>query len=170
MAISLTLQQYLSDRHIDYDTVVHEKTGSSSKTAEASHVPGSRLAKAVIIKDEDAYLMVVLPASHHLRLKELQDMLHQHVELANEKEITPLFSDCDEGAIPPLGMAYGLEVLVDESLSNGGDIYFEGGDHMTLVHMQTAEFEKLLGDSTHGHFSRHDRGDDTRNGFRFSHT
>ena len=170
MAISLTLQQYLSDHYIDYDTIVHDKTGSSSKTAEASHIPGSRLAKAVVIKDEDAYLMVVLPASHHLRLNELRDMLHQHVELASETEVNSLFYDCDEGAVPPLGMAYGLEVLVDDSLTKGDDIYFEGGDHMTLVHMQTDEFERMLGNVSHGHFSRHDKGGEGRSGFRFSHT
>ncbi len=173
MAISLTLQQYLSDRQIDYDTIVHHKTETSSKTAEVSHIPGSRLAKAVIIKDEDAYLMVVLPASHHIRLNELQKVLHQRVELANEHEVTSLFADCEEGAIPPLGKAYGLDVLIDESLTNGDDIYFEGGDHVTLVHMQTDQFEKLIGNATQGRFSRHDdldRGLEGRSGFRFAHT
>ena len=34
--------------------------------------------------------------------------------------------DCEPGAVPPLGAAYGLDVVVDDSLTDHSDVYFEG--------------------------------------------
>ena len=154
MGLSITLQQFLDHSHIDYDTLVHQRTTTASETAKAAHIPGSRLVKAVVIKDDDGFMMVLLPASHHIRFGELQGLLERRVELATEDELSPLFADCDKGAIPALGMAYGLDVLVEDALVETGDLYFEGGDHATLVHMQADAFNCLMGEATHGHFTR----------------
>ena len=170
MAISMTVQNYLEDLGVDYGPLAHEHTETSTMTAEASHVPGSRLVKAVVIKDDDCYMMALLPASHHLRLAELRDLLGREVDLATEDEFTALFDDCDFGAIPALGMAYGLEVIVEDSLAKSGDLYFEGGDHETLVHLQAEAFKSLVGDAPHGHFSRHDKNPEHRSGFRYTHS
>ena len=170
MAISITIQNYLEDRGIIYVPLAHSHTETSSMTAEASHIPGSRLVKAVIIKDDDCYKMALLPASHHLRLNELQGLLSREVELATEEEFTALFDDCDIGAIPALGMAYGLEVIVEDKLAKTGDLFFEGGDHETLVHLQAEDFKGLVTDAPHGHFSHLDKTQEDRSGFRYSHT
>ncbi|TIP97985.1 MAG: aminoacyl-tRNA deacylase, partial [Mesorhizobium sp.] len=75
------------------------------------------------------------PSTHRIELGTLQDVMHQRIGLASEDEVVSLFEDCDTGAIPPIGAAYDVPVIVDESLGNAGDIYFEGGDHRTLVHV-----------------------------------
>ncbi len=170
MAISITIENYLKDLGVNYSPLTHDHTVTSSTTAEASHVPGSRLVKAVIIKDEDCYMMALLPASHHLRLNELQHLLGREVELANEDEFSPLFEDCETGAIPALGMAYGLEVIVDDDVARNGDLFFEGGDHETLVHLQAEAFEGMVADSSHGHFSHLDKNLEDRSGFRYFHS
>jgi len=170
MTISTTIQTYLDDLGIDYALLLHDHTETSSMTAETSRVPGSRLVKAVIISDGERYMMAALPASHHLRLNELQDLLGREVELVPEEEFAALFTDCEVGAVPALGMAYGLEVIVEDSLIKSGDLYFESGDHETLVHMKAEAFEGLVSDALHGHFSRHDKKPEERSGFRYSHT
>ena len=156
MGVAITLQQYLDDQGIDYHTLVHQRTATASESAEAAHVPGGQLVKAVILKDDTGYLMAALPASHHIRFGELQQILKRRVGLATEQEIATLFADCDEGAVPPIGMAYGLEMVVDDDLLDADDLYFEGGDHATLVHVQADAFERMTGAAPHGHFSRHD--------------
>lgn len=170
MAISITIQNYMEDQGVNYVTVTHDHTETSSMTAESSHVPGSRLVKAVIIKDDDRLMMALLPASHHLRLNELQVLLGREVELAKEEEFSALFEDCAIGAVPALGMAYGLDVIVEDGLIKSGDLFFEGGDHETLVHMQAEVFEGLVTDAPHGRFSQFDKNPEDRSGFRFSHT
>jgi Ala-tRNA(Pro) deacylase len=171
MGISITLQQYLNDHEVSYHTMVHKLTATSQETAEAAHIPGARLIKAVVVKTEgNKYMLALLPASRHLQLDMLKDMLLEDVSLASEEEFTPLFNDCDAGAVPALGMAYNLDVIVDRSLVDVGDVMFEAGDHQTLVHMDAGDFENLVSTAMHGQFSRYDKHPERRTGFRFSHT
>ena len=156
MALAMTLQQYLADRKIAYDVVTHGPTTTASLSAEKSHVPGDWLAKAVIVKDEEHFLMAVLPASHHLRLGELSRLLDRQVGLAAEEEASELFADCAVGAFPALGAAYGLEAVVDDSLAEQPEVYFEGGDHRSLVHVSAEAFGKLTEQARRGSFSSHD--------------
>ena len=44
MAIALTVSQYLAEHDVPYDVLTHAHTATSGESAEASHVPGSRLA------------------------------------------------------------------------------------------------------------------------------
>ena len=103
MAIPKTLKNYLTKKHAEYDVIAHEPTNSSRQTAEACHIPGDRLAKAVLLRDEVGYALAVFPASHHIRLSELRRQFGDAVDLASEREIADLFQDCVRGAIPALG-------------------------------------------------------------------
>ena len=55
-----------------------------------------------------------------------------------------------EGAVPPLGPAYGIESIWDEQLMNEPDLYFELGDHKHLVHVRTRDYLALLENERHG--------------------
>ena len=44
-----------------------------------------------------------------------------------------LFDDCEFGAVPPVGAAYGLPVLLDESLDGASELHFEAGDHTIIL-------------------------------------
>lgn len=153
MTVAPTLQQYLADNGVEFDTLTHPETPSASRTAQASHVPGDRLAKGVVLKRGDAFLLAVIPASRHLLLEEVRKHLQSPASLATEAEIKPLFSDCAVGAVPALGGAYGLSMLVDESLEGQPDVYVEGGDHRTLVHISGEAFRRLVEGAPHGRFS-----------------
>src|SRR5262249_42699223 len=56
-----------------------------------------------------------------------------------------------KGGVPPLGAAYALECIVDENLEGEGDVYLEGGDHRTLIHVTGQQFHDLMRDAPHGH-------------------
>jgi Ala-tRNA(Pro) deacylase len=155
MAIAIALQQYLADHGVKYDLVPHAPTLSSMRTAEACHVPGDCLAKAVVVKEDGGYLLAVIPASHRLHLADLAGLLSRELELATEREFEEVFRDCARGAVPPVGAAYGLRMVVDDRIAKQPDIYFEGGDHATLVHVTGPEFARLTGGQPHGLFSLH---------------
>ncbi len=155
MTIAPTLQKHL-DRNVTYEVMTHDPTMSATRTAQACHVPGNRLAKAVVLRRNGGYMLAVLPASHHIRLLELRRQIGDDVEMAAEREIKPLFPDCALGAVPPVGECYDLDVIVDDSIGEEPDVYLEGGDHTTLIHLDRAEFGRLMADARHGRFSSHD--------------
>jgi Ala-tRNA(Pro) deacylase len=125
------------------------------ESAQLAHVPGDRIAKSVVLEDERGYLLAVLPASCRVDLGELHRQTRRNLGLATEYELGALFEDCEPGAVPPLGPAYDLETIVDETLAEQPDIYFEAGDHEQLVHVSAEAFETLLGEAQHTDFSRH---------------
>ncbi len=153
MSIAHTLQDYMTQRGIHYEVMTHPHTATSMETAAAAHVPGDELAKAVILEDDDGYVMAVVPATHHVRLGKLRGQLGRNLRLALERDFSTLFSDCEPGAVPPLGMAYGMPTLVDDSLTEQPDVYFEAGDHEGLVHLNGIAFQGLLAAAQHGRFS-----------------
>ena len=97
-----------------------------------------------MLEDSQGYLMAVLPATHKVGLGAVRRHLNRMLGLAPGQELAGLFKDCEPGAIPPLGEAYGIETIVDESLIGSQDIYFEAGDHLALVHVTGNDFLRLM--------------------------
>jgi len=155
MTIAPTLQKHL-DRHVTYDVLTHDPTTSATRTAQACHVPGNRLAKAVVLRRDGGFMLAVVPASHHLVLSDLRRQIGDDVALADEEEIKRLFPDCTLGAVPPVGECYDLDVIIDDSIGEQPDVYLEGGDHATLIHVSQVQFARLMADAQHGRFSVHD--------------
>jgi Ala-tRNA(Pro) deacylase len=153
MTIAHTLERYLDAKNVKYDVIAHPPTSSSIETVETCRIPGERLAKAVLLRDEVGYALAVLPASHHIRLAELRRQFGDDVALASEHEIEDLFEDCVRGAVPAVGECYGLDTLVDESIEEQPEVFFEAGDHATLVRMSSRQFANLTAAARHARYS-----------------
>ena len=153
MAIPQTVSGYLQSHHVPYDVIAHPYSDSSRKAAEAAHVPPKLLAKAVVLGDQRGFVMAVLPGDRHVSLEALWKKLGRRLSLLPESRLAPVFRDCVFGAIPPLGPAYGLETIMDDSLVGQTEVYFESGDHRGLIRVGGDEFLVLLEEAMHGQFS-----------------
>ena len=154
MAIARTIQEFLASHDIDYELIEHPRSVTSMRTAEAAHIPGEQLAKSVLLEDDTGYLIAVIPSTHRVDLGKLHLQLKRRIGLAVEQEVAELFGDCARGAIPAIGAAYRVEAIVDDSLLQQPDVYFEAGDHEALVHMSGKEFSLLMAGLRHGGFTR----------------
>ena len=155
MAIAAKVREMLEQQEVDYELVPHPHTPSSMRTAEAAHVPGDRLAKSVLLQDEEGYVLAVLPATQRLALGKLHQLLQRPLGLATEAEIGSVFADCETGALPALGSAYGITTIMDESLMGRPEIYFEAGDHEAVVRMRGEDFLRLMGTAKRASLSGH---------------
>lgn len=153
MTMPATVKQYLENHHVHYDVLAHRHTLSSLATAHAANVPAGSLAKSVVLQDEDGFVLAVLPANHRLDLGALQRLLGRPLGLATERDAARLFRDCERGAIPPLGEAYGVDVVLDDSLREPPEVYFEAGDHAALIRMGNRDFRELFAACQRGRFS-----------------
>ena len=152
MSIAPQLRQYLNQAQVNYDIIEHRPTMSAMANARSCNIPPDRVAKAVLLDTaDDDHLLAVLPSDRRVELAELRSELGNMPRLSSEAEIRKVFGDCEVGAVPPVG--YGVTTIIDDSLSRHSDIYFEAGDHKSLVHMDLAEFSRLTKDARHGQFS-----------------
>ena len=149
MGITTTLALYLADQDVAYDLVPHPRTAPATAPA----VAADSVAQAVVLRGGDGFMLAVLPASRRLAFDELRHLIGSDVAIAGAEQVETLFLDCEWDAVPALGAAYGLKVVVDDSLVQQSEIYIEGGDHTSLVHISGPNFQKLLANARHGRFS-----------------
>lgn len=150
MSTATTIRNYLDEHHVSYETMHHDHTATVLQAARAARVQPDCVAKAVMMGDKQGYLMAVIPASHLLELKEVRRATGRDLRLLTEGELAALFPDCEAGAVPPLGRAYGIELVWDDCLAEQADIFFESGDHESLTHISSRDFIDMLRDSRHG--------------------
>jgi Ala-tRNA(Pro) deacylase len=153
MTIAHTLKNFLDQEQVPYELVAHRHTATSLRSAGTAHIDPIRLAKAVLLEQDlehSHFVVAVVPASHRLQLAEAGRRLGRKVHLATEDDAAMLFEDCETGAIPALGAAYGLDTIVEESLLLQPQVYIEAGDHEHLVRMTKQDFLRVLGDCPHG--------------------
>jgi Ala-tRNA(Pro) deacylase len=122
MSLAHRLSRYLENEGIGYETLKHPRTLTRSRSAQAAHVSGELLVKSVILLHELGYVVAVASSTHHMELDTLRGPLNLRLGLATENEIAELFDHCEIGAIPPVGAAYGLAVIIDESGAHSGSV------------------------------------------------
>jgi Ala-tRNA(Pro) deacylase len=144
MSLSRVLESYLSDREASYTVETHSISMTSIDTARRAHIDEDSLVKSVVLEDDRGFVLAVLPTSCRIELDRISNKLGRRLHLSSENEVVKLFPDCAIGAVPPIGAAYGLPTVVDISLEGREEIFFEGGDHKTLVRMAGGEFFGLL--------------------------
>ena len=141
----MRLMELLDKEHINYRVTEHRPTFTAQNFAAEEHEPGKFVAKPVIIKADDKYLMCVLPAPLKIDFDALKRQLGtKSVALADEKEIADIFPDCDLGAEPPFGNLYQLPTIIDKSLTRDDHIKFQGGTHERAVTMSMEDYKRLV--------------------------
>jgi Ala-tRNA(Pro) deacylase len=156
MTIAATVKSHLEEKGVDYEVVTHPTSGSTQETAEAAQVDQGHLAKGVILTDREGAVMVVIPGDCWVKLAAVQKELDRELALAAEDAAAKRFPDCTPGALPPLGPAYGIETLLDKAVISLAHVYFESGDHRTLLKVRGEDFAELLSGCRRGYFCHED--------------
>lgn len=140
-----TLEIFLKENDVKYETVKHSPTYTAQETAQAAHISGKDLLKSIAIKVDGKPALMIEPANQQLDLKQLKASLHaNNVELAREYEFKNWFpDDCEVGAMPPLGSLFGLPVYAAKSLIDEKTIAFNAGSHEELIKMNWQDFLRL---------------------------
>jgi Ala-tRNA(Pro) deacylase len=156
MSIAPTLDRFLERSQVSYEVTDHPHSATALGTARLAHLSRSQVAKGVVLKDKRSgrFLMAVLPAGRRLELKWLKDDYHLEPALASEWDLRSLFPDCEPGAVPPVGQAYHLTTIWDESLDRQREVFLEAGDHEHLLRLDHADFHRLFESHAHGVISR----------------
>ena len=143
MGMPSNIRNFLQQSNLPYEVLRHNRTGSLVQAAKACQLPIEKLARAVVLADSEGLLMVVLPADHLLDFEALCILTERELELCPADRLTDIFDDCEQGSFPPLANAYGLNVIVDATLSNWLDVVFEPGSHTSLIRMSGEDFQTL---------------------------
>lgn len=144
MPVLRRLQDYLDEHKIKYRVITHSTAYTAQEVAHAQHLPGKLVAKVVMGKKGNGTpVMLVLPASHKVNFAWLQEILHGHATLEQEREFRDLFPGCETGAEPPFGNLFDLETIVDTALTQDEEIVFNAGSHWQTIRMRYDDYARL---------------------------
>ncbi|MBS0351458.1 MAG: YbaK/EbsC family protein [Proteobacteria bacterium] len=142
---SKNLTDFLNERKVHFTTVTHTPAYTAQEIAASAHIPGTKIAKSVVVRIDGKLCILVEPANCKVDLKALQTELGAHsVELAHEYEFEDSFPGCETGAVPPMGELFDVDVYVDDVIKYQDEIVFSAGNHHELIKMRYADFEKLV--------------------------
>ena len=140
----MTVTEFLDKSGVKYELTQHHPTFTAQRMAAEEHEPGKYVAKPLIIKADDQYLMCVLPAPYKADLQALKGQLGtKKVELADEADIGRRCNDCELGAQPPFGNLYDMPTIMDKALEKDDHIVFQAGSHEKAIRMSMADYRKL---------------------------
>ena len=145
MAIPASISEFLDRNQVQYSFVSHPIAYTAQEEAAAAHVPGREWAKAVVCMADDHPVLAVLPAPSRVDLERLRHVVNaRSLRLAQEDEFRSLYTDCEVGAMPPLGPLYRQPVFVDRSLTRRAEIAFNAGSHGDAIRMPYREFQRVV--------------------------
>jgi Ala-tRNA(Pro) deacylase len=131
------VSRYLDEQGIGYELVEHRDSFTAEAEAHAAGVSPHDTAKAVVLRDGDAYRLAVIPASAQLDLRKARSLFAagESLRLASEEEIAAEFPSFELGALPPIGPLLPVPEALDASLLEHDRIMVSGGDrrHGVLI-------------------------------------
>ena len=149
------LEEYLRENGVPFQVQHHARVFTAQEVAAAEHIPGHRLVKVVIAIGDSKPVMLALPASYRVDQTRAAELLGVgELRLATEQEFAATFPDCEVGAMPPFGNLYGVDVYVDEALTNDETVVMRAGTHTDTLSLRYADFARLVHPNV-GQFGRH---------------
>ncbi len=141
----MKIHEYLKQHNVPFELHEHPPAYTAQEVAAEEHVSGDMLAKAVIVKADQDFVMCVLPASCKLDMDKAAGTLHaKKLRLADEAELAKLFPDCEVGAEPPFGNLYKMTTVIDRRIGEADEIVFQAGTHRQSICMKGKDYRDLV--------------------------
>lgn len=144
-SVHARLVALLVEQGLEFRQSHHEPVATS---VEAAAVRGAELrsgAKAMLVKARSGYLLAVLAADRRIDWKLLAPLVGgKGARLATEEELEQT-TGLRRGAVPPLGLLFGLRTLYDASLLEVETVNFNAGTHTDSVAMRRDDLIRIGG-------------------------
>jgi Ala-tRNA(Pro) deacylase len=139
------LKEFLDSQEVKYLKIAHSPAYTAREVAQSLHIKGHKVAKTVIVLIDGKMAMAVMPANRSVDFEYFQKEIGaREIKLATEGQFKDKFPDCEVGAMPPFGNLYGMEVYVDQHLTDDEEIFFNACTHSELIRMSYLDFERLV--------------------------
>ena len=132
--------EHLERRGVAFEVAEHPRVLTSMAEARALGITADEVVKTVVLATDWGLALVVVPASRRLDLRLAREAVGDHAaRLASEDELQRSFSECELGALPPLGSLLGAPVFVDPEVLEHDTVMFAAGIQTQSVKARCAD-------------------------------
>jgi len=143
MSIHPGLRELLDRHRATYAVLPAPGADPNSPFPASGRIPPRTVSRTMVIRQGPGLSLAVLPGNLRLDLPRLSAALHDHVRLADPREIGVTFPDWDADAVPPFGLLYGLKTYVDETLTHERHIIFHAGTVHDVIRMPFEDYRRV---------------------------
>jgi Ala-tRNA(Pro) deacylase len=138
------LKDFLDENCVSYEYKEHEEVRTSEEAARARGEDIKIGAKAMILKCDEKFVMLVLSAAKKIDSKKVKRLLGaDSLRFATPDEVTQL-TGCLPGGVPPFGSIFDLELVVDKSVTENEFMAFNAGERTKSLKLKTEDYLRLL--------------------------
>ena len=142
----MSIKAFLNSKHIPYEVLSHEHAEGASRVAHALHLPGTQVAKTILLKVNHGCrdVVAVLPANRRIDPTAISKAFGgAEIKFGDINDVVHHCPDCERGVLPPFGSQYAMRTLVDSTLASEDHIVFECNTHDESIRMKWADFKHL---------------------------
>jgi Ala-tRNA(Pro) deacylase len=142
MKIFEKIKEILDQANLEYSVKHHEPVYTSEQ---AANIRGDKLkqgAKAIIMKANENFILIVISAERKINSKKLKKILKsKNLSFASSDKLRDL--GLESGNVPPFGNVLGLKTYVDKSLLENEEISFNAGSLTDSIKMKLKDYLKI---------------------------
>ncbi len=142
MKVFEKIKRILDEGNVKYSVKRHDPTYTSEQAAAARGDSLKQGAKAMIVKADKEFVLMVLSAEKKIDSKKLKKVLKsKNTSFADVEKVKSF--NLVPGAVPPFGSVIGLKTYVDKSLLENEDISFNAGSLTNSIKMKLKDYLKI---------------------------
>ncbi|WP_404368899.1 HDOD domain-containing protein [Marinobacter sp.] len=151
MALSTRLELYLSRKGIPFDEISVTPGSNFEAAVLHSGLPREEVIRASLLIDLRGVVMAVHPFDARLDLEAVQKLTSRRLQPLTGPQADRLYDDCQPGFHPPIGGAWELPVLVEESVMSMPRAVMAGGSDRSLIAMEGRALRLALAGARKAH-------------------
>ncbi|OGI17194.1 MAG: hypothetical protein A3J63_04920 [Candidatus Moranbacteria bacterium RIFCSPHIGHO2_02_FULL_40_12b] len=153
MPISKKITDYLNKNKYKYEIIEHRTTYTAWDTAQTEKVKPQEVAKALVMKADNDYLVALVPSNKNLDKKGLLKVINvwkkksggkacKKIDFAKEAWMKKNLPG-KVGATPPFAGLINLGVYIDNALKKNKKIYLGSGEYTESVRVSVSQYLKI---------------------------
>ena len=135
------LKNLLDDRGVQYKTFTHGRVYTSQQAADVRGVPLKSGVKAMVIRSEKGFFLVLVPGDKRIDFNAFSDK--GKATLANAEDVFRI-TGCEVGSVHPFGNLFGLQIFMDRSILDNSIVNFNAGLHEVSISMSPRDMAKII--------------------------
>lgn len=127
-----------------YGETEHQPVYTSQQLAKVRGVLEKQIAKSLLLKCGNDFIIAVLPGDRKLDNQKLKNLLKiRKFRFATPEEVKSK-THCEIGACYPFGNLIGLSTIVDKSMSKNKVIFFNPGLHNITMEIEWKDYYSIV--------------------------
>jgi Ala-tRNA(Pro) deacylase len=153
MPISKKITKYLDENKYKYEIIEHKMTYTAWDTSQTEKIKPQEVAKALVMKTDNDYVVALLPANRYLDKQKLLKLINIGRKKAGEK----IFKKIDfakeawmkknlpgkVGAVPPFEKLLKIKIFIDNLLAKNKKIYLGSGEYVFSIIINVGQYLKI---------------------------